>query len=118
VLLPAIETVSLRIGSFRAVPEDERQLSTWLSQRDGITLVTRALEAPDTGYLVIYGVSANTRSWWRLGQEAARLGWTPADNAERFAAGLGVADATETETAHDCRQGGVYVDTDYLGGYW
>jgi uronate dehydrogenase len=113
-----IETVSLRIGSFRALPEDERQLSTWLSHRDGITLVTRALEAPDTGYLVIYGVSANTRSWWRLGQEAERLGWAPVDNAERFAASLGVAPADATEAAHDCRQGGVYVDTDYLGGYW
>lgn len=112
-----IEVVSLRIGSFRAAPEDERQLSTWLSHRDSITLVTRALEARDVGYLAIYGVSANTRSWWRLGAEAERLGWRPVDDAEHFAARLGAAPADATD--HACRQGGVYVDTDYTGGgYW
>jgi uronate dehydrogenase len=99
-------------------PEDERQLSTWLSYRDGITLVTRALEARDIGYLAIYGVSANTRSWWRLGREAERLGWAPVDNAEHFAAQLDVAPAEATGTDCDCRQGGIYVDTDYGGGYW
>jgi hypothetical protein len=50
--------------------------------------VTGALEAWDIGYLTIYGVSANSRSWWRLGQEAERLGWAPV------------------------------VNTDYRGGYW
>jgi uronate dehydrogenase len=113
-----IETVSLRIGSFRAVPEDERQLSTWLSHRDGVALVTRAIEARETGYLAIYGVSANTRSWWPPGPEAGRLGWAPVDNAEQFAARLGVAATDTMRTDHSCRQGGVYVDTDYRGGYW
>lgn len=114
----AIETVALRIGSFRAAPEDERQLSTWLSHRDGIALVTRALEARDIGYLTIYGVSANTRSWWRLGAEAGRLGWAPIDNAEQFAAQLGAEPAGTAGTDHDCRQGGVYADAGYQGGYW
>ena len=112
-----VETTSLRIGSFRAAPEDERQLSTWLSHRDCITLVTRALEARDTGYLTIYGVSANTRSWWRPGAEAERLGWAPVDDAEDFATQLGVAPADATATDQDCRQGGRYVDTDYRGWY-
>jgi uronate dehydrogenase len=80
--------------------------------------VTRALEAWDVGYLAIYGVSANTRSWWRLGPEAERLGWAPIDNAEHLAAQLGVAPADAARTDHDCRQGGIYVDTDYRGGYW
>jgi hypothetical protein len=78
------------------------------------TAVTRALEARNTGYLAIYGVSANTRSWWRLGQEAERLGWAPVDNAEHSAARLGIT----PEAGHNCRQGGIYVDTDYRGGYW
>lgn len=70
--------------------------------------------------LAIYGVSANTRSWWRLGKEAERLGWAPVDDAERFAARLGIAPApaNATESGRDCRQGGMYVDTDYRGGYW
>jgi uronate dehydrogenase len=113
-----IETVSMRIGSFRAAPEDERQLSTWLSHRDAVTLVTRALEARDVGYLAIYGVSANTRSWWPQGQEAGRLGWVPIDNAEQFAARLGVPPTDTMRTDRDCRQGGVYVDPEYRGGYW
>jgi uronate dehydrogenase len=109
-----IEVVSLRIGSFRARPDDHRQLSTWLSHRDGLDLVTRSLETPGVGHLIVYGVSANTRSWWRLGPEAAALGYAPRDDAERFAAAL------EGEAPDDAelRQGGIYVEPGYTGGYW
>jgi uronate dehydrogenase len=115
-----IEVVALRIGSFRAEPDDRRQLSTWLSHRDGLELVVRAIETPDVGHLVVYGVSANARSYWRLGPEAQALGYAPVDDAERFAAQIdGAGDDTAADDADDdLRQGGVYVEPGYTGGYW
>jgi uronate dehydrogenase len=118
-----LEVVALRIGSYRAEPDDVRQLSTWLSHRDGLELICRSLEAPGVGYLTIYGVSANTRSYWRLGPEADALGWAPVDDAERFAEALGAPPpgsptADEDEDEDDVRQGGTYVNPQYTGGYW
>jgi uronate dehydrogenase len=107
-----LEVVALRIGSYREAPEDARQLSTWLSHRDGFELICRSLEMPGVGYLIVYGVSANTRSYWRLGPEAHALAYTPVDDAERYAERIGDGQAG------DERQGGIYVAPDYTGGYW
>lgn len=74
----------LRIGSFRERPEDERQLATWVSPRDMIELVRCAIDAPEFHYLVLYGVSANTRCRWH-NPDAERIGFVPRDNAEQFA---------------------------------
>ena len=52
----------LRIGSFRARPEDARQLATWISHRDMVELARCCIEAPAFHFLVLYGVSNNTRS--------------------------------------------------------
>ena len=43
-----------------------------------------ALEAPDLGYEIVYGVSANARSWWR-NDRAYALGFRPQDSADGFA---------------------------------
>ena len=77
----------LRIGSFRPRPENARQLATWVSPRDLTQLVRRCIDAPDYRFLVLYGVSNNTRSRWR-NPHAALVGYTPLDNAEDYAAGL------------------------------
>jgi uronate dehydrogenase len=77
----------LRIGSFRERPEDARQLATWISHGDMVKLVGCAIDAADFHYLVIYGVSANTRARWD-NPDAARIGFVPRDNAERYAAEL------------------------------
>ena len=45
----------------------------------------RCIEAKDVGYVTVWGVSANTRSYWRpFGCE--RLGWQPVQNSEDYAA--------------------------------
>lgn len=108
-----LEVVCLRIGSFRPEPEDERQLSTWLSHRDAVHLVDRCLEAPGVGFLVAYGVSANTRGWWHNGEAAEVLGYAPADDAERFA---GSVTPVATPAAGTPRQGGGFTAPDYRGG--
>jgi uronate dehydrogenase len=61
-----------------------RELSTWLSPADGVRLVHAALVAPDVGFAVVYGISANTRAWWDLAPARA-LGYLSVDDAEEYA---------------------------------
>lgn len=84
-----MEVACLRIGAFRAKPGNARELGAWISHRDMAQLVRRCVETPSFHYLVLYGVSANTRAKWG-GDEAARhhIGYAPQDNAEAFAAEL------------------------------
>lgn len=76
-----IRSVSLRIGTYRTLPIDQRSLATWLSPRDVAHLVDVSLRYPDPGCMVVNGYSNNTRlkthdpNW-------AVLGYHPSDNAE------------------------------------
>ncbi len=76
-----IRSVSLRIGTYRPLPIDQRSLATWLSPADMVQLVEKSLLHPDPGCLVIQGYSGNTRikvadpNW-------AFLGYRPVDDAE------------------------------------
>lgn len=76
-----IASVSLRIGTFRALPIDQRSLATWLSPRDLGQLVDLSLRHPDPGCLVVNGYSSNTRIKTR-DPNWARLGYAPLDDAE------------------------------------
>jgi uronate dehydrogenase len=78
-----LDVVCLRIGSASAEPTTTRQLSTWLSPADAVSLVDAALTAPSPGFAVVWGVSANTRNWWDL-TAARALGYEPADDAEVY----------------------------------
>ena len=57
-----IRSVSMRIGTYRTLPIDQRSLATWLSPGDVARLVDAALRHPDPGCLVVNGYSANTRT--------------------------------------------------------
>jgi uronate dehydrogenase len=84
-----LEVVSLRIGSFRPRPTEQRELATWLSHDDCVRLVRAALTAEPVGFEIVYGASANTRAWWPL---ANTVGYVPEDDAEAYAdeiAGVG-----------------------------
>jgi uronate dehydrogenase len=94
----------LRIGSFQERPLNARMLSTWLSPGDMARLVLACLTSPELGYKIVYGVSANTRSWWAAAP-ARRIGYEPEDNAEAFAAELGEPDG-------DAPQGGDFATRD------
>ena len=82
-----LDVVCLRIGSAFAEPTSTRQLSTWLSPADAVSLVDAALKAPSPGFSVVWGVSDNTRRWWDL-SAARALGYEPADDAEVYAEAL------------------------------
>lgn len=88
----------LRIGSFRERPQDARQLATWVSPRDMVALARCAIEAPSYHYVVVYGVSANTRARWD-NPDAARIGYVPQDDAEDHAAQLGAREADPEDPA-------------------
>jgi uronate dehydrogenase len=101
-----LEVVCVRIGTFAEQPTTPRHLSTWLSPRDAVELFYRSLVAPDVGFTVVYGASANQRSWWDPGP-THRLGYRPMDDAEDWASKLD-ADADPTESG-DGPQGGSYA---------
>jgi uronate dehydrogenase len=83
--LHGVESVNVRIGSCLARPTEPRHLSTWFGHEDLLHFIDRCIQAPQLGCLTVWGVSANTRSWWdNRGAEA--LGYHPQQNAEDYAA--------------------------------
>jgi len=75
-----LSVACLRIGAFRDKPTDRRLLHVWLSPRDAVQLVGCCIDAPDYHFIVVYGVSNNTRNRYRnAGVEF--LGHRPQDNS-------------------------------------
>jgi len=103
----------LRIGSFRERPENARQLATWVSPRDLTQLVRRCIDAPHYRFLVLYGVSNNTRSRWR-NPHAALVGYVPLDNAEDYAAEL-LASASDSGDPAIAFHGGEFCALEFSG---
>lgn len=82
-----LDVACLRIASRFEKPRDVRMLSTWLSPADAGRLFIATLTGSWQGYRIIWGVSANTRSY--LSPEAgAAIGYVPQDDAEEYARGL------------------------------
>lgn len=79
-----LSVACLRIGSFRERPQNARQLATWISPRDMVQLARCCIDAPDYRFLVLYGVSGNSRNRWR-NRAAGLIGYQPQDNAEAYA---------------------------------
>ena len=79
-----MDTVCLRILSCHENPMGTREQATWLSPDDAGRLFEAALSAPDPGFRVVWGVSANSRAWFSM-DEATALGYHPQDDAEIYA---------------------------------
>lgn len=93
-----LSVACLRIGSFRPSPENARQLATWVSPRDLVQLVQRCIEAPAYHFLVLYGVSNNSRARWQ-NPAAELIGYAPQDDAESFAAEIEASSQENDEPA-------------------
>jgi uronate dehydrogenase len=76
-----LEVVCVRIGAFGERPRDSDAVPMWLSPADGVRLFTRALIAREVGFLVLYGISKGTGSWWK-NPGAAVLGYEPVDEVD------------------------------------
>ncbi|MFS4439310.1 NAD-dependent epimerase/dehydratase family protein [Paracoccaceae bacterium GXU_MW_L88] len=108
------ETAILRIGSCFDQPEDHRMLATWLSYRDFVAFCRAAFTVPDLGCPIVYGASANDRSFWD-NSAAAALGWAPQDNAEDYAAAVEAAHPNPDLSAPIHRyQGGKFTEIPIL----
>ena len=86
----------------------KRDLGAHLSPRDLRQLVVRAIETPDierpdgVPWLVVYGISGNTRAFWSLESARNVLGYAPEDDAEvKYA-----ADVARLLTGADAKIGG------------
>ena len=79
-----LEAVCLRIGSVRPAPGEQRELFTWMSERDFQQQLLACLAAPEVGFAIVYGVSDNDGAWWR-NPDAGRLGFVAQDNARHAA---------------------------------
>jgi len=92
-----LDVVMVRIGAPREIrvqdfPNDprryKRDLGAYISQRDLCQLFTRAIETPQIEnvhgipWLVVYGISDNTRTFWSLTSARQTLGYQPEDDSE------------------------------------
>jgi len=102
-----LEVVCLRIGAFGERPGDADALPMWLSPGDCVRLFTRSLVAPDVGFLVVYGASRVSSSWWE-NPGAAVLGYEPVDTVD-----LDVQRALRGKTDPAGLQGGRYATQEY-----
>ena len=105
-----VENVNVRIGSSFPEPVDARMLSTWLSYADLTRLCVRATLAEATESCVIWGASANSRTYWR-GDARGKIGWLPVDSADPFAGQM--AGKVSDNPIQERYQGGAYTVMDY-----
>jgi uronate dehydrogenase len=106
-----ISSMCIRIGSSFPEPKNRRMLSTWQSY-DDITQQIRAGLTADYLFEIVYGVSANTRSWWD-NSNAEHLGYRPKDDSERFAVKVG--EIGDGDPVSDALQGGAFAGREYEG---
>ncbi len=104
-----VENVNVRIGSSLPEPVDARMLSTYLSFDDLCRLCERATLANETGSCVIWGASANSRTFW--GNDARKaIGWEPLDSVDGFTDKL--KDKLSGDPVIERYQGGAYTAID------
>ena len=102
-----MEMFMIRIGNVNPVPIDKRRLAIWASPRDTAQLVSIGIDRPGIKFEIVYGVSGNKRSWYD-NANAARLGYQPQDDAERYADEVLKNEKPGDPTA-ELYQGGVFV---------
>ena len=106
-----IESICVRIGSCVERPTEFRHLSTWFGHEDLVHFVDRCIHAPAVGFLVVWGVSNNTRSYWdNTGSEP--LGYQPRQNAEDYAAEI-LAQPNPLDATAQRFQGGSFASQDF-----
>ncbi len=107
-----IEGISMRIGSCLPRPLEPRHLSTWLGHEDFFHMIDQCLTVPDIGYLAVWGISNNKRRYVNFGENEARLGYVPKQDAEIYAAEILKQQDPRNPTAQRY-QGGGFVAGDF-----
>ena len=102
-----MEMFMMRIGNVNPKPLDKRRLAIWLSPRDLAQLVSIGIDRPGIKFEIVYGVSGNKRSWYD-NSNAARLGYRPLDNSEKYAEEI-LAKEKPGDPLAEPYQGGIFV---------
>ena len=108
-----MQVLCMRIGNVTVAPPDKRRLSNWISPRDFARLVSVGIDHPGIRFEIVYGVSANKRSWYD-NSNALRLGYQPQDDAETYAAEV-LAKEKPGDPRAELYQGGNFVFAE-IGG--
>ena len=108
-----MQVLCMRIGNVTVAPPDKRRLSNWISPRDFARLVSVGIDHPGIRFEIVYGVSANRRSWYD-NANALRLGYQPQDDAETYAAEV-LAKEKPGDPRAELYQGGNFVFAE-IGG--
>jgi len=106
-----IEGISLRIGTAIARPTEFRHLSTWLGPEDLVQLMMCCITAPRVGCIAVWGVSANTRSYWD-NTAALAIGYKPVQNAEDYAPEI-LKQQNPLDPVAQTYQGGAFTTMSY-----
>jgi len=109
-----MQVFCMRIGNVNPAPVDKRRLSIWLSPRDLAQLVRIGVDHPGIRFEIVYGVSANQRSWYD-NSNAQRLGYRPQDDSEPYASAILAKHLDDAEPRVEQYQGGTFVVGE-LGG--
>jgi hypothetical protein len=82
-----LSTIAIRMGAFQphSFLKDESigvaYMDAWLSQRDGIQLFERCIDAPlDLKFAIVHGLSRNMFSRMDINSTCELLGYDPQDN--------------------------------------
>ena len=83
-----LSVVAVRIGDFEEYGSQEIRnafdCSAWISPRDVVQLITRAIEAPEIGFFIAHGVSDNRIKRLDLAETCRVLGYRPEDDAFEY----------------------------------
>ena len=106
-----VRAFGVRIGHCAPEPSNRRMLSHWIHPEDLASLIRVGLAA-DYDNEIVYGVSANPRSWYDNARAHA-LGYAPVHSAERFAEAL--AGRHGVNPVEERYQGGEFAALEYAG---
>jgi uronate dehydrogenase len=110
-----MQVACLRIGSFRLInkPADIRQLNTWISHRDMISLTKACIDHEGFHFEIIYGVSDNLRNRWD-NTPAKHMGYRPVDNAEDFRDEV-YQNSPKEDSISELFHGSMYCPMEFVG---
>ena len=80
--IEGIKSACIRIGSVNKEDSclvDDRRKRTWLSHKDLLELIKRAMES-EVGFGIYYGVSNNKGRFWEVANAKIDFGWEPKDH--------------------------------------
>ncbi|MDN3921464.1 NAD-dependent epimerase/dehydratase family protein [Roseateles violae] len=106
-----LRAFGMRIGHCAPEPSDARMLAHWIHPEDLADLVLVGLHS-DYHCELVYGASANSRSWWD-NRRAQALGYSPRHSADPFAARL--ESLGESDPVAERYQGGAFAAQEYQG---